>query len=98
MKKTYGRLILVIVWFFILSGMGLIIPPASLANEDTRTGKTVFTISMDNPASDCYQVTLSCQGVEGVTCDFKMPVWSPGYYLPVEKLKGNQLINAFPAI
>lgn len=79
MKKTYGRLILVIVWFFILSGTGLI-PPASLANEDTRTGKTVFTISMDNPASHCYQVTLSCQGVEGVTCDFKMPVWSPGYY------------------
>jgi len=79
MKKTSGRLILVIVWFFILSGTGLI-PPASLATEDTRTGKTVFTISMDNPASHCYQVTLSCQGVEGVTCDFKMPVWSPGYY------------------
>jgi predicted metalloprotease with PDZ domain len=53
---------------------------------------------MDNPASHCYQVTLSCQGVDGVTCDFKMPVWSSGYYLPVEKLKGNQLINAFPAI
>ncbi len=79
MKKTYGRLILVIVLFLILSGTGLI-SSASLATEDIKTGKTVFTISMDNPASHCYQVTLSYQGVEGVTCDFKMPAWSPGYY------------------
>ncbi|HOE14148.1 MAG TPA: PDZ domain-containing protein [Candidatus Saccharicenans sp.] len=79
MKKTSGRLILAVILFFILTGMRSVLPATS-GNESTPAGKTVLTISMDNPASHCYQVTLSCQGLEGISCDYKMPVWSPGYY------------------
>ena len=79
MKKIYGRLILAVALFFILFGTRSLLP-ATLGSESAPAVKTVFTISMDNPASHCYQVTLSCQGLEGTICDYKMPVWSPGYY------------------
>ena len=39
-----------------------------------------FTVSMPQPASHTYHVTLRCDGVKGELQDFKMPQWSPGYY------------------
>ncbi len=43
-------------------------------------GKMAFTISMDDPVSHLFHVTFRCEGLEGKSHDFKMPVWSPGYY------------------
>jgi predicted metalloprotease with PDZ domain len=79
MKKLYRRLTLAVVLSLMLFSPGKILP-ATYPVAATATGKAVFTISMDNPASHCYQVTLSCQGLEGISRDFKLPVWSPGYY------------------
>lgn len=42
--------------------------------------KLTFTISMEKPSSHYYQITTRCEGVNKSTLDFKMPVWSPGYY------------------
>lgn len=39
-----------------------------------------FTVSMDNPASHYFRVVMHCSGFSGNTQDFKMPVWTPGYY------------------
>ncbi|HLJ46757.1 MAG TPA: PDZ domain-containing protein [Bryobacteraceae bacterium] len=39
-----------------------------------------FTVSMDRPADHYYHVQLRCDGLNGDTQDFKMPVWMPGYY------------------
>lgn len=39
-----------------------------------------FTVSLPQPASHTYHVTLRCDGVKGELQDFKMPQWSPGYY------------------
>jgi predicted metalloprotease with PDZ domain len=45
------------------------------------TAQTVsFTVSMDNPASHYFRVSMQCNGFKGETQDFKMPVWTPGYY------------------
>jgi predicted metalloprotease with PDZ domain len=39
-----------------------------------------FTVSMPQPASHFYHVTLRCEEFKGELQDFKMPQWSPGYY------------------
>jgi predicted metalloprotease with PDZ domain len=39
-----------------------------------------FTVSMEQPANHYFHVVLQCSGVKGAATDFKMPVWTPGYY------------------
>jgi predicted metalloprotease with PDZ domain len=39
-----------------------------------------FTVSMEQPNTHLYHVVLRCDGLEGETQDFKIPVWMPGYY------------------
>jgi predicted metalloprotease with PDZ domain len=40
----------------------------------------IFHVSMDNPSAHYFRVTMLCRGMKGKTQDFKMPVWTPGYY------------------
>ncbi len=35
---------------------------------------------MNNPTEHTFQVQMLCEGFENEYVDFKMPVWSPGYY------------------
>ena len=39
-----------------------------------------FTVSIPQPASHILHVTFRVDGLKGELQDFKMPVWSPGYY------------------
>lgn len=39
-----------------------------------------FTVTMPRPADHIFHVTFRCQGLKGDMQDFKMPLWSPGYY------------------
>src|SRR6202522_2886022 len=39
-----------------------------------------FTVSMPQLAGHSVHVTFRCDGLKGELQDFKMPVWSPGYY------------------
>ena len=39
-----------------------------------------FTVSMPQPANHTLHVTFHADGLKGELQDFKMPVWSPGYY------------------
>ena len=39
-----------------------------------------FTVSMDQPASHTFHVTMTCAGFKDDSLDLKMPVWTPGYY------------------
>lgn len=45
-----------------------------------KEGIMAFTISMENPNTHYYHVVFHCEGIRGETLDFKMPVWTPGYY------------------
>ena len=57
-----------------------ILAVASFAFGQTPPGTMAFTVSMDRPATHYYHVEFRCDGLQGATQDFKMPVWMPGYY------------------
>ncbi len=40
----------------------------------------IFNVSMEQPASNTFQVELQCAGLTAKQYDFKMPIWMPGYY------------------
>lgn len=42
--------------------------------------KLAFTVTMDNPATQKFQVKLHYEGLKTGTIALKMPNWSPGYY------------------
>jgi predicted metalloprotease with PDZ domain len=39
-----------------------------------------ITVSMEQPTAHYYHVVLRADGLQGEFQDFKMPVWTPGYY------------------
>jgi len=39
-----------------------------------------FTVTMPEPASHTFRVSMRCDGLESATEDFKMPAWTPGFY------------------
>jgi len=45
-----------------------------------QTSTIQFEVSMDQPATHSFHVTMNCKGFKGDSMDVKMPVWSPGYY------------------
>lgn len=46
-----------------------------------------FTVSMEQPASHYFHVELQCSDIKGAATDFKMPVWTPGYYQRLDYAK-----------
>jgi predicted metalloprotease with PDZ domain len=39
-----------------------------------------YTVSTPDPASHQYHLRFRCDGLTGETAEFRMPVWTPGYY------------------
>lgn len=54
-----------------------LLAPALCAPDESAMA---FTVSMPEAASHRFHVTFRCQGLSGETQDFKMPVWTPGFY------------------
>src|ERR1039457_7421660 len=61
---------------------GLLVFAALAATTAGAFGKEslAFTVSMPQPSNHTFHVVLRCGGLKGELHDFKMPVWSPGYY------------------
>ncbi|WP_162794032.1 M61 family metallopeptidase [Runella rosea] len=59
--------------------------------------KLAFTVAMEEPASHLFQVELKCEGFKGEKIDFKMPVWSPGYYQKMNYPKNLQNFKVMDA-
>ncbi|HNX51352.1 MAG TPA: PDZ domain-containing protein [Thermoanaerobaculaceae bacterium] len=57
---------------------------ASIAGAQTVQGKLAFQVSMERPGTHLLHIVLRCEGVEGATQEFKLPVWTPGYYRIVD--------------
>lgn len=53
-----------------------------------------FTVSMENPEWHIFHVEFSCTGIQKEHIDFKMPVWTPGYYQKMDYAKN---VTAFSA-
>jgi predicted metalloprotease with PDZ domain len=49
---------------------------------------------MDNPEWHFFHVNLSCKGIKKEFIDFKMPVWTPGYYQRLDYAKNLQQFKA----
>ncbi|HEV3202181.1 MAG TPA: PDZ domain-containing protein [Bryobacteraceae bacterium] len=43
-------------------------------------GTLAFTVSMPQPGNHTFHVMFRAEGLKGELQDFKMPVWSPGFY------------------
>ena len=54
-----------------------------LASDSTMA----FTVSMEKPHTHYYHVVFHCRGLIGETQDFKLPVWTPGYYMIMDYAK-----------
>jgi predicted metalloprotease with PDZ domain len=39
-----------------------------------------YSVSAPDPASHQYHIRFRCDGLTGDTAEFRMPVWTPGYY------------------
>lgn len=53
---------------------------ASFALGQKPEGTMAFTVSMEQPNTHYYHVVFRGEGMKDKTQDFKMPVWTPGYY------------------
>ena len=56
-----------------------------------------YTVKMDNPEWHFFHVALSCKGIKKDFIDFKMPVWTPGYYQKLDFAKNLQQFKATDA-
>ena len=63
----------------VLLGIAVLIV-ASFTYGETLRGNMAFTVSMERPNTHYYHVVLRGEGLKGETQDFKMPVWTPGFY------------------
>ncbi len=66
--------------FRLAAGALLIVAVASAAFAQAPAGTMAFTVSMDRPTTHYFHVVFRCEGLKGPAQDFKMPVWTPGYY------------------
>jgi predicted metalloprotease with PDZ domain len=62
----------------------LILVAASASVAAPPEGTMAFTVSMDRPNTHYYHVAFRCEGLKGQTLDFKMPAWTPGYYMVMD--------------
>jgi predicted metalloprotease with PDZ domain len=56
-----------------------------------------YTVKMDNPEWHFFHVQLSCKGIQKEFIDFKMPVWTPGYYQKMDYAKNLEQLKATDA-
>ncbi|HWG59643.1 MAG TPA: PDZ domain-containing protein [Candidatus Acidoferrales bacterium] len=66
-----------IALFALLISLGL---AQSAAFAQAAHERLAFTVSMPHPANHTFHVVLRAAGIKGELQDFKMPVWSPGFY------------------
>ena len=71
-----------------------ILAPSLRAPAAPPEGTLAFTVSMPQAANHQFHVALRCDGLRGETQDFKMPVWTPGFYRVLDYAK---YVRAFRA-
>jgi len=70
MKTRFRATVWIAGWFLI----------ATAGFGQKPTGTMTFTVSMEQPGTHIFHVAFHCEGLKGTAQDFRMPVWSPGYY------------------
>jgi len=65
-------------WVFVFCAAIFTVASFALAKQSDVT--MTFTVSMEEPNTHYYHVVFRCEGIKEESIDFKMPVWTPGYY------------------
>src|SRR5262249_25126637 len=52
-----------------------------------QSATMAYTVSMPDPASHVFHMHLRCDGLTGELHDFKLPMWTPGYYRLIDYWK-----------
>ncbi len=52
----------------------------TLAQAQQGNSSIKFSLAMNNPSEQYYQVTMEVRGISREYVDLKIPVWMPGYY------------------
>ena len=63
----------------VLLGIAVLVV-ATFVSAGTAPETLAFTVSMERPNTHYYHVVFRGDGLKGETHDFKMPVWTPGFY------------------
>jgi predicted metalloprotease with PDZ domain len=65
--------------------------------SSSQKSSLAYTVSMDDPEWHVFQVKLNCKGIKKEFLDFKMPVWTPGYYQRLDFAKNVESFGAADA-
>lgn len=65
-----------------------------LFNADGQKSSMAYTVKMENPEWHIFHVELVCKGIKKDFIDFKMPVWTPGYYQRLDFAKNVERLTA----
>jgi len=65
----------------------LIIGSCSTSHDNGSKETMSFAVSMENPNNHYFHVTFTCSGVNEESVDFKLPAWTPGYYMIMDYAK-----------
>jgi len=71
-------------WLLIVSVIFLL---SSCYPSEEKPGTMSYAVSMDQPWTHYYHVEFLCEGIRGETFDFRMPAWTPGYYVILDLAK-----------
>ncbi len=74
-RKTTTPIVLFVIAIIIAASPGL-----ALAQSRAGSPAMAVTVSMERPTTHYYHLVFRVDGLKGETQDFKMPVWTPGYY------------------
>lgn len=64
----------------VVTGLAILLMVAGRAPAQPRPAALAFTVSTTDPASHLFHVRLDCSRLPGESVEFRMPVWTPGYY------------------
>ncbi len=71
----------------VVAALAAVLIPAPFAFAGSPLGTMAFTVSIDRPATHYVHVEFQCDAVKGEILDFKLPAWTPGYYMLMDYAK-----------
>ncbi|HEX7614708.1 MAG TPA: PDZ domain-containing protein [Thermoanaerobaculia bacterium] len=70
-----------------IASLAALLLSAPFAFAGPPVGTTAFTVSIERPSTHYVHVEFRCDSVAGESLDFKLPAWTPGYYMITDYAK-----------
>src|SRR5664279_15376 len=71
----------------VIASLAALLMSAPFAFAGPPAGTTAFTVSIERPSTHYVHVELRCDSVAGEILEFKLPAWTPGYYMITDYAK-----------